>query len=73
MNQTTVRSMADRKKPKVKLSGLDGNAFAIMARIRSALREVGWTKAEIASATDDMMSDGYDNLIVTACSLCDVE
>lgn len=73
MQQNEIRPMTDRKKPKVQLSGLDGNAFAIMGRVRDEMREVGWSRAEIASATDEMMSGDYDNLIVVACTLCEVK
>ena len=73
MNQNEIREISDRKKPHVQLLGLDGNAFAIMGRVRDAMRECGWTNAEIAESTDEMMSGGYDNLIITACNLCEVE
>ena len=73
MNQSTIRKMLDRKRPHVKLEGEDGNVFAILARVRSALREVGWTKAEIAEATDDMMAGDYDALIRAVCYYCEVD
>lgn len=73
MNQSTIRSISDRKRPHVKFAGQDGNAFSILARVRDAMREVGWTKAEINEATDDMMSGDYDNLIRTACDYCEVD
>ena len=73
MNQNEIRSISDRKKPKVQLSGLDGNAFAIIGRIRKEMRKVGWTKAEIAEATDDMMAGNYDDLLYAAHKYCEVE
>ena len=73
MNQNEIRAIGDRKKPKVQLSGTDGNAFSIMKKVREALRGVGWTKAEIAEATDEMMSGDYDNLLATACNYCEVD
>ena len=73
MNQGTIRKISDRKRPHVKLAGEDGNAFAILGQVREAMREVGWTKAEIAEATDDMMSGDYDHLLVTACKYCEVD
>ena len=72
MDQSTIRSMSDRKKPSVKLAGEDGNAFAIMGRVRAAMREVGWTKAEIAEATDDMMAGDYNDLLYAAHEYCEV-
>lgn len=73
MNQNEIRSISDRKKPHVQLSGLDGNAFAIMGRVRDEMREVGWSRAEIASATDEMMSGDYDTLIRAVCNYCEVD
>lgn len=73
MNQNEIRPIRERKKPHVKLAGKDGNAFSIMGRVRSAMREVGWSRAEIASATDEMMGGDYDNLLMVACKLCDAD
>jgi hypothetical protein len=73
MNQNQKRSMADRKKPHVKLAGEDGNAFFILGRTREAMRKVGWSKAEIAEFTDKAMSGDYDNLIRTVCHYCEVD
>ena len=73
MNQSTIRSMSDRKRPHVKLAGKDGSAFAIIVQVREAMRKVGWTKAEIAEATDSMMNGDYDHLLVVACEICEVE
>ena len=73
MNQSTIRKMSDRKRPHVKIAGEDGNAFAILARVREAMREVGWTRAEIAESMDSMTSRDYDHLLVTACELCEVD
>ena len=73
MNQNEIRPIEERKKPHVKLAGKDGNAFAVMGKVRDEMRKVGWSKAEIAEATDEMMSGDYDHLLVTVCELCEVE
>ena len=73
MNQNEIRAIGDRKKPEIQLTGTDGNAFSIMGKVRDAMREVGWTKAEIAEATDEMMSGDYEHLIRTACEYCEVD
>jgi len=72
MNQSEIRSISDRKRPHVELAGQDGNAFAIIGRVRDAMRKVGWSRAEINEATDDMMSGDYSNLLATASKLCEV-
>lgn len=73
MQQNEIRAIADRKKPHVQLSGMDGNAFAIMRRARAAMRECGWTNAEIAEATDSMMVGNYDDLLQVVCTYCTVD
>lgn len=51
---------------KVQLSGNDGNAYAIMASIRSALKRSGVNEAEINLYTQESMSGDYDNLLRVA-------
>lgn len=51
---------------KVQLSGNDGNAFAIMASVRSALRRAGATDAELSLYAEESMSGDYDNLLRVA-------
>jgi hypothetical protein len=73
MNQNEIRKISDRKRPYVELVGRDGNAFAILGRTREAMREVGWTKAEIAEFTDKAMSGDYSALLGTVCDYCEVD
>ena len=73
MNQNEIRKMSDRKRPHVKLTGTDGNAFAIMRSVRSAMREVGWSRAEISEFTDDIMSSDYNHFLSKIYDYCEVE
>lgn len=50
----------------VQLSGNDGNAFAIMANVKNALKKAGATKDEIDNYISESMSGDYDNLLQTA-------
>jgi hypothetical protein len=50
----------------VQLSGHDGNAYAVMASIRSALKRAGANEAEISLYTQESMSGDYDNLLRVA-------
>jgi hypothetical protein len=50
----------------VQLVGQDGNAFAIMGRVQSALEDAGATKEEIEKYLNESMSGDYDNLLRTA-------
>lgn len=50
----------------VELSGSDGNAFAIMAKVSGALRKGGVSEAEIESYLSESMAGDYDALLRTA-------
>ena len=52
------------KKPKLKLVGEDGNAFAIIGRAISAAKKAGWTKEQIEEYRVSATAGDYDNLIV---------
>ena len=47
----------------VQLSGEDGNAMAIMAKVQRALKKAGATPQEISQYSMDSMSGDYDNLL----------
>ena len=50
----------------VQILGRDGNAFAIMGAISTALRKAGVSKDEISQYTKESMSGDYENLLRTA-------
>lgn len=52
----------------VQLTGHDGNAYAIMGAVSSALRRAGVSGEEIKEYTAQSMSGDYDNLLRTAMS-----
>ena len=52
-----------KKKPVVKLTGTDGNAFAIMGKVSSALRRAGYTAEEVEQYQTEAMSGDYDHLL----------
>lgn len=60
--------MSDIKYPhvQVRLTGRDGNAFAIIAYVRNGLREAGLPEAANAWASDAMSSESYDELLALA-------
>lgn len=51
---------------KVQLVGEDGNAFAIMGRVASALKDAGVSQAEIDEYYAESTSGDYDKLLQTA-------
>jgi len=53
----------DNIKPTVKLTGEDGNAFAILGRVQKALRKAGYSKEEVDDYLQEAMSGDYNNLL----------
>jgi len=58
--------MAKYDNIEVELTGEDGNAFAILGRVSSALKRNGVPKSEIDEYVKESMSGDYDNLLRTA-------
>lgn len=52
-----------KKKVKLTLVGLDGNAFVLMGAFTNAARRQGWSKSEIDEVIDQCMSSDYNNLL----------
>lgn len=50
---------------KVRLSGTDGNAFAILGKVSAALRKNGVPDHEVKAFNDQSMSGDYDQLLIT--------
>ena len=59
--------MSEPKYPKVvvQLTGKDGNAFAIIGNVSSALRRAKVDAEEIGKFREEAMSGDYNNLLVT--------
>jgi hypothetical protein len=58
------------KKIKLKLVGLDGNAFSLMGAFKNQARREGWTKDEVDAVLNDAMSGDYDHLLFVLSSHC---
>jgi hypothetical protein len=52
-------------KPKLQLTGQDGNAFSILAQAKKAARKAHWSKEEIDRFLKEATSDNYDYLLQT--------
>ena len=50
---------------KVKLTGKDGNAFAIMGNVKNALRKVKAPDEDINAFMEEAMSGDYNHLLQT--------
>ena len=58
---------------KVRLVGRDGNCFAILARVREALRRNGESDEFIKAFTDKATSGDYNHLLATVMEVVEVE
>ena len=52
-----------RPRPTVRLTGVDGDSFTILALCRRAAKDAGWTMAEVAAWTDRAMGGNYGDLL----------
>lgn len=63
---------ATQPRPRVKLTGTDGNAFAVLGKCREAMRRAKCSPERIKEFTDKATSGDYDNLLATCAEYCDV-
>ena len=64
--------MADTTKPKLKLMGEDGNAFAILGRATKALKEAG-QEDEVEQFMEEATSGDHDHLLRVVMERFDVD
>ena len=68
-----LKLLSDLDKPRLKLSGEDGNAFSIIGRARRAAKKAGWTEEKITAFQDDAMSGDYNHVLQTCMKYFEVE
>ena len=68
----TEKRIETPNKPKVKLVGTDGNAFALLGKCRRVARENKWPSETIDAVMDEAMAGDYNNLLATLCKYFDV-
>lgn len=51
------------KKPRLQLSGEDGNAFFIMGRASATAKKAGWSKEKINEYLEEAKQGDYDHLL----------
>lgn len=56
---------------KFSLVGVDGNAFNVMAYVKTAMREAGFSKEERSAYVEDCMRGDYDRLLVISDEMID--
>lgn len=57
----------------VKLTGTDGNAFAILGRVRRDMKSAGVSEEEISQFSEEATSGDYNNLLRTCMKWVDVQ
>ena len=60
-------------KPKVALSGRDGNAFVVLGACLRAAKKAGWTAEQVAAWRAEAEAGDYDHLLQTAMKHFEVE
>ena len=65
--------MEAAKKPKLKLTGEDGNVFFIIGRAVKFARRAGWTEERIKTFTEEMQAGDYDHALQTCMKYFDVD
>jgi hypothetical protein len=65
--------MEQTKKPNVTLTGVDGNAFSLLAACTRAGRRAGMSKERLDEFRTKAMSGDYDNLLITCMEYFDVD
>lgn len=60
-----------KKKVKLNLVGVNGNAFAVMGAFSKQAKRQGWKKAEIDEVLKKAMSGDYNNLLAVISDHCD--
>lgn len=58
------------KKVKLRLVGIDGNAYSLMGAFQNQARKEKWTPEEIKTVLDDCMSGDYNHLLAVLSSHC---
>ena len=55
----------ETKKVKMRLDGLNANAFVLLGRFAKEAKRQGWTEEEIKTVVDKAKSGNYDHLLTT--------
>lgn len=64
-----MESLHEREK--FDLVGVDGNAFNVMAYVKTAMREAGFSKEERSAYVEDCMRGDYDRLLAISDEMID--
>jgi hypothetical protein len=63
---------AAETRPPVRLVGINGNAYSVLAACRKAAQKAGWDQDAIKAFFTEATSDDYNHLLATAMEYFDV-
>lgn len=66
-----MENLVNGKTVNLKLSGLNGNAFALLGAFAWQARKEGWTPGEISTVRNAAMDGDYDNLLRVLMAHCE--
>lgn len=66
-----VVNMVGGKTVKLKLVGLDGNAFSVLGAFKRAAKAQGWDRDEITAVVNEACSGDYDHLLAVISKHCE--
>lgn len=69
--EKVVTMLVNRKPLKLRLVGLDGNAFSLLGAFQKQARKEGWTPEEIKTVMDAARSSDYDHLLGILADHCE--
>ena len=64
---------APETKPTIKLIGEDGNAFYILGKIKSTLKQAGADKEYIDKYLEEAKAGDYNNLLITTMKYVEIK
>jgi len=59
-------------RPKVKLTGTNGNAYSVIGTTAQTLRKAGWTREQLHAFQVEAMGGDYDHVLATCMKYADV-
>jgi hypothetical protein len=67
-----MRQEMPNERPKIRLTGEDGNAFFVLGKAVKTARRAGWSEEKIDEFKKKATSGNYDNLLATCMEYFDV-
>ena len=68
-----MSNLENLPRPTVKLSGTDGNAFALLGKMRGALKKAGWKVDQVEAFFKEATAGDYDHLLQTCMKYAEVD